>query len=823
MNERGPRERDLVIAQGEQALMQDVSSGRVQVIVGPNKTSMEETDVAVRFEQDKGRFRQCMPSEAIGACPSATEGQYIILGNPVAEDVSRHPVVGKNDAVELAMGRTMNIPGPVTFPLFPRQFAAVVDGHILRSNQYLICRVVNAEEAMQNWSKAVCESAEEGEEAEISESVPDLVTGQLLIIKGTEVSFYIPPTGIEVLPDENTLQHVRDAVTLEQLEYCILLDEDGTKEFLRGPAVVFPKPTQVFSKDDSGLRKFRAVELSEHAGIYVQIIKSYEENGKKYNEGDELFITGKEQKIYFPRAEHSIIKYGKQAIHYAIAIPKGEARYVLNRHTGAVALVQGERMYLPDPRNEVICKRILDPSTVELLYPGNSEAMNHNVAGSGEVGMMAAAATKSVSRGMKSYDATADSLMDSFCSAYEPEQASDQIGAEEFARSTTFTKPRTVQLDTKYEGAVAVRVWTGYAVKLVGKTGQSRVIVGPKSVLLEYDEVPEVISLSSGKPKSNKNRRKDVYLRVSANVVSDVIQAETSDYVNVELPLSYRVNFVDDENKWFDVEDYVGFLTDHLRSLITSVVKSHGIEEFNNNYISILRDAILGERCEDGREGRLFDENNMKIYDVDFGKLHIGDHSIATMLHDSQRDTVSTALSLANQRQELEATRESEAIRAQIAAIRTKTSIEALDLKQQEDNKRTEVALTSIENADATKSKELTFELERQETIDNIAKSELARKKAEDDQEIAVKQAMTAIITEASTAQLKAFTPDLVAAIRGNNNAELALALAENLPKAAGPIGLLLEKGGIDALCNMFKNTPIAEAIGELETDAKSV
>ena len=49
-------------------------------------------------------------------------------------------------------------------------------------------------------------------------------TGQF-VIKGTEVSFYIPPTGIEVIPlDRNS--YVREAVTLERLEYCILKKEN---------------------------------------------------------------------------------------------------------------------------------------------------------------------------------------------------------------------------------------------------------------------------------------------------------------------------------------------------------------------------------------------------------------------------------------------------------------------------------------------------------------------------------------------------------------------------------------------------------------------
>jgi hypothetical protein len=30
----------------------------------------------------------------------------------------------------------------------------------------------------------------------------------------------------------------------------------------------------------------------------------------QYKEGDELFFTGKDQMIYFPRKEHAIVKYG---------------------------------------------------------------------------------------------------------------------------------------------------------------------------------------------------------------------------------------------------------------------------------------------------------------------------------------------------------------------------------------------------------------------------------------------------------------------------------------------------------------------------------
>jgi len=92
----------------------------------------------------------------------------------------------------------------------------------------------------------------------------------MYIIKGTEISFYIPPTGIEVVKDEfGNFQ--RNAVTLERLEYCILLDENGNKRYVRGPEVVFPEPTEVFIEKD-GQRKFKAIELNEIKGIYIKVI-----------------------------------------------------------------------------------------------------------------------------------------------------------------------------------------------------------------------------------------------------------------------------------------------------------------------------------------------------------------------------------------------------------------------------------------------------------------------------------------------------------------------------------------------------------------------
>jgi major vault protein len=205
-----------------------------------------------------------------------------------------------------------------------------------------------------------------------------------------------------------------------------------------------------------------------------------------------------------------------------------------------------------------------------------------------------------------------------------------EFAGDDFNRNQNFTGPRTIVLDTRFEGAVAIDVWTGYAVLVVSKTGERQVVSGPHSRLLEYDENLQALELSTGTPKTDANLIKTVYLRTLNNKVTDVVEAETLDLVRVHLQLSYRVNFEGDPARWFEVENYVKFLTDHLRSLIRHAVKRHGIEHFYANAVTILRDIVLGVVAEDGkRPGRRFDENGMRIYDVEVLEVAIGDETIA--------------------------------------------------------------------------------------------------------------------------------------------------------------------------------------------------
>lgn len=789
------RETEFVLAPGEYAYIADQNSGALSVSVGPCKVNLQMTDQPMVFDADTNRFERCQNvRDAIQFNPTADERSYIILDNPSTADDNPHPKPNaKNTQVPLNYGKKIIIHGPNTFALWPGQMARVVAGHQLRSNEYLVIKIYNAEEAMKHAADLI--TATEDIPRDEATPTPKLETGQLFIIKGTECSFYIPPTGIEVADDNG--KWVRDAITLERLEYCILRDENGVKRYVKGPEVVFPSPTEIFV-EINGAKKFKALELNEQMGIHIKCIADYkDEDGTNHKAGEELHITGKEQKIYYPRAEHAIIKYGDQIIQYAVAIPKGEGRYVLEKSTGDVKLVKGPEMFLPNPIEAVMVRRVLSPKQVELWFPGNQEAIRHNQE-------LSALAKNNLMMDM--YGSVSNSYAGARGASGTPgvafaAMAADMMAADEVTRKTSYTPPRTITLDTKFDGAVCIDVWPGYAVQVVSKSGEREVVQGPRSFLLEYDQTLEVLSLSRGKPKSTKDLLRTPYLKVQNNRVSDLVEAETKDLVPVNITVFYRVNFEGDSTKWFSTENYVQFLADHLRSMIRNAIKKVGIEEVTNNATDLIRDTVLNKPV-DGlkRTGRSFEENGMRVYDVEVLNVIINNPSINSMLVQNQHQIVSKSLESVQKTKLLEVTKATTEAEKQILDLTSSISLKKLEITDQENGKRTE-----IEN------KTLEAKKNQQAVLDTIQKAELSRREADSRlvQDIEIKNRES--LTKEFVAKLQAIEPDLIAAINNASRMALMQELVSNLPQATGGLGFLLGKGGMDAIGAMIKGNPVLE------------
>ncbi len=802
-------QKDLVLSPNEYAYVLDETKGNVGCNVGPHKMSLSQSDRLVIFDSTLKRFVQCESyNKAIQLFTTAPEGWYIALKNPAPGN--KHPQAGTSNPIpeNMQIGYKVNIPGPVSFALYPGQMAQVIKGHTLRSNQYLVARVYDAD-SLNNSKEERGDTHEE-----------DYVNGQILIIKGTEISFYIPPTGIEVKAINNNPQkgYVRDAVTLERLEYCMLKDEDGNKRYVHGPEVVFPSPTETFIEDGNGHIKRNAIELSDISGVYVKVISDYKENGKEYHTGDELFITGKDQMIYYPRPEHTFIQYNGRTLHHAIAIPKGEGRYIMNRMTGEIKTVRGPNMYLPDPRTEVAVKRTLTRSQCALWYPGNDEVLEANGYGSSGKNLNKSI-TDAIGDTIGTFsDMTMYSTIASSYNGTPTKRETNKIN-----RSNTFTPPRTISLNSsKYEGAVAVDVWTGYAINVISKDGSRQVVCGPQTVLLDYDQTLEMLELSTGKPKTTDHLQQIVFLRHENNRVSDIINVETADFVKASIKVSYLVNFDKDMmDKWFSVDNYVKHMCDWARSAIKKTAKEFTITELCNDYHDIVIQALTGDEEPDGDYLHFFQENGMMISDAEILSLSV-ESGIQKIIDEHQEKIVSRAL-------ELNAAKQSAAVETEIIKLnreKVKAGEEYAQFKAEQEASTKEASLLlEIEYRkakDEEEKRKQTIAKEIDELRDALFEAEQERQKTIREAELAHKKALAEIEAdrEAKAAEsmkvvLGALGPDLAAALNNSNNRETIAAIAQ----AIAPYALAKGDNVADAVSTMLRGTTLEEIVKSLNKD----
>ena len=761
------RQKDLVLSTNEFVFIQSKTNGQIKTYTGPIMVTISAQESMVVFNSKTKRFEETGDFEkARQIFTSAPEGWYVVLKNPAKD--STHPDAAKAmNSPELNIGKKINVAGPCSFSLYPGQMAKVIQGHRLRSNQYLIARVYDADAASKSVATIV-----DAEGKEVETTTAKYFVGQLLVIKGTEVSFYMPPTGIEVIAENG--EYVRDAVTLERLEYVILKDESGSKRYVSGPSVVFPEPTETFveSGNKRGRVIFRALELSPISGIYVKVIADYEDETGKHKTGEELFITGNDQMIYYPRPEHALIQYDGKYMHHAIAIPEGEGRYVLNRLTGDIKTVTGPAMYLPDPRTEVVVKRKLSKRECELFYPDNREVLEYNQ-GLSEI------ATEKLARSGK-----ANAITDAINCAYSTANATDSLAIFEatanISRGVSYTKPRTITLDTKYDGVVSIDVWTGYAVCVVSKSGKREVVVGPATRLLNYDETLQPISTSEGDT---------VFLKLDNNKITDVINAQTSDYVDVQVKLTYNVDFNGDKTKWFEVDNYTRFITDYMRNAIKIAIKDYDIQSFYASSTAIIRAEVLDEET----GVHTFKNNGAVITDVEVVSVSV-ERSVAELLEQHQEEILSKSLELADadaKMQVVTALAEVEKKEADLAAANKLYKLE-LDQKFKEEQLSKEEAIkTKLRAAAEAENK---AKADMQEVLAAINDATIAREKAQRDAEIEYQKSLAKIEEDKQKAyaatvveMLGAIQPGLIEAINGQTNAELANGIASSVaPYAIG-------------------------------------
>lgn len=755
MAEERTRERDLVLGPNEYSYVRDETKGNVNIYCGSYKASLSQTDQPVILNKE-GKFVPALNLDvAKQQFVIVKQNNYVVLENPEINGL--FPKTGTvSNSSELKVGKKVNIAGPTTFPLWPGQIATVIEGHKLKSNQFLVVRVYSEEEAKENWNKSIISSENDSNVFDVK----NLRIGKLFIIKGTDVSFYIPPTGIEVVKDSSG-EYIRNAVTLERLEYCILLDENGNKRFEKGPAVVFPTSTETFIERDES-PKLKAVELNDVKAIYVKVIAPYVENGIEFEEGQELLITGKDQKFYFPRAEHAIIKYGKNEVQFAVTIPAGEGRYVLDRNSGDIKTVKGPQVFLPDPRKEILVKRILTENQVSLWFPGNLKAkeINTEIASTAKAKYINAKTSKPYQRDSSSVYASPSELnkpveVESFGSSKKSSILEDSF-SDAFNRSTTYAPPPSISLDTKYEGAVMVDVWPGYAVQVKNKTGNKRIEVGPVHLILDFDETLEEIYLPNG--------IKTVFLPIKDNSMMIQVFARTSDNENVIGLVSVQYDFMS-ENDWFKTLDLHSLMMKNIHDNIRTVISTKSSTEMYSSDVEISEDYLT-----------LF-SNGMKINSIKIEDVKFENNKLVLMFKDSidslrllelEKQTSKTKAekeTLILNETKAKIANELDLIKSQKELVELRAELESLKLKKQKEsdfekaNNEKELETLKVERDSIRTS----FEAEKIHTFNALNADALMKE------------------VQAYVEKAKAISPELAIVLKEASNKNFIAKLTENL------------------------------------------
>ena len=397
------------------------------------------------------------------------------------------------------------------------------------------------------------------------------------------------------------------------------------------------------------------------------------------------------------------------------------------------------------------------------------------------------------------------------------------------SRGVSYTKPRTITLDTKYDGVVGINVWTGYAINVVSKTGSREVVLGPTTRLLNYDETLEAMELSTGRPKTTDNLLYTAYLRVENNKISDLINVQTKDFVDVQVKVSYCVDFLPEyKDKWFCVENYVKYLCDRQRSLLKREAKKHTIEDFYANATDIVRKIVLNlpepnEAAEKKdaahRTGRLFKENGMLVHDVEV--LSIGvEAGIARILEKHQTDMITKTLELSDAAKKMEVVTQLADFEKQETELKHKNEIYRLELNQTLEKSKLDASAEIAAKKRAQEEAVKQAEADMQKLLDQIQAAKLERDKKEDAARIETEKQLVAIEREKHDAYaatvakiMESVSPQLVAAMTSKANADTLKAVSQGM----SPYAIANGESVADTVNKLMRGTTLESVLENLK------
>ena len=409
--------------------------------------------------------------------------------------------------------------------------------------------------------------------------------------------------------------YARRAVVLGPKEFCILFDADGNPRIVKGPARVFPGPHDTFLQRGSRRRVYDAYELAEHQALWIRIIapitrarlarhlpSNHALDREMYDAGHELIVRG-QPTVFFPFIEAEVIHPETREPH----VGNDHDAVVLN----AIGVDQKSGVYVRDLRTGMV--KMIRGETSYLVDPRYEEHVHR------------------------------------------------RVPREQWNLWIAHAEPHKVTRDEAVTTpwAISVTIPNNEAALITSRHGR-RVEVGPKVVLLDYEEALATLQLSKGPSKDGKTTVTTCFLRVRGARVSDSFDVDSADFVRFKLRLGFAGHFEGDGEAWFQVEDPVKLLADTVRSRLREVARTLPATRLLVELPAVVRGALFGDQ-----PVMRFSENGMAIDRVDVLASSVADNTLASLFDNVQRESVKLQLTDQQATRALQSARHQDGVEAE--------------------------------------------------------------------------------------------------------------------------------------------------------------
>ncbi len=577
--------------------------------------------------------------------------------------------------------------------------------------------------------------------------------------------------------------YARKAVVLGPKNFCILFDADGNPRIVKGPARVFPGPHDTFLQRGSRRRVYDAYELGENQALWLRIISpisraalaerlpaSYPLSQDHYEAGHELLVRGLPS-VFFPFIEAEVLN------------PETGDPHVGNDHDlviiNAIGVDPESGIYVRDKATGKV--RLVRGEVSYLVDPRKEEHVSRRVPA-------------------KDWNLW--------------------IGATQAHRMTT------AEIETPW--ALSIYVPTNHAALVASRNGR-RVIVGPASELLGYEEQLTALELSKGPHKTGRETIATCFLRIRDGRVRDRFELESSDLTRFALELGITGHFAGEPERWFAVEDPVKHVTAQIRTRVRDAARKIPAIELFGKIPELVRE-VTGEP-----EVLSFDDCGVVIDGVEVQNVVLVDgklaaafseahkSEVARVLQDRQAERRLTSVKLrdavdaeehsiqreANRRMaetgraELEDQHLIELRKLELAADRDRNDLELRNHREQlAVSARLELAKVETEARAARKLHDAEIEAQARKLVDAVM-LDSAKAQAEID------RATAGALAEADSRRLSAIQPELVGALHAPADAEVMKAAAQNM----NLVSLIGGKSPIELFTRLLEGTPLARSV----------